>query len=214
MFDRDELSRLDRLQRSLEALHPFARTFRISGKQRIGTEDVVDYIMSRALHHPWMLPREMTTDLSPAFLAAEITREEVFRRCVACTRPPSVCELSLGGNNGEQTLLTLYRRNKTFIINLPVLTRRLYKELPYEIQIEPIKYQAGTEVVRIWQELLVKNNQHKAMVAGGGGSNINAIIAGAQGTLEKTLGRYVQLRIKIKVGMKNRKRVEQIKDER
>ena len=95
-----------------------------------------------------------------------------------------------------------------------MLTRRLYKELPYEIQIEPIKYQAGTEVVRIWQELLVKNNQHKAMVAGGGGSNINAIIAGAQGTLEKTLGRYVQLRIKIKVGMKNRKRVEQIKDER
>jgi GTPase Era involved in 16S rRNA processing len=83
---------------------------------------------------------------------------------------------------------------------------RLYKELPYEIQIQPVKYQVGKQVIRIWQELLVKNKQHKAIAAGGGGRNINAIIQGAQETLEKTLGRFVQLKINIKVSTKNRKR--------
>jgi hypothetical protein len=91
LFERHEARRLEHLQMQLEALHPFAATFRLSGKQRIGTEAVVEYLVDKATPHPWMLPASMTTDLSPEYVAAEVTREEVFRRCVAPAHTHTLC---------------------------------------------------------------------------------------------------------------------------
>lgn len=238
LFERHDAKWLEQLQGQLEALHPFAATFRLSGKQRIGTEAVVEYLLDKATPHPWMLPASMTTDLSPEYVAAEVTREEVFRRCVVsrphihtpcCVLPAPPSRVPqrrypAAGRGWERDRRWWARRVCSVaravvmcaegFVEAGVVTTdcgggflvRLYKELPYEIEILPVKYQVGEEVIRIWQELLVKNKQHKAIAAGGGGRNINAIIQGAQETLEKTLGRFVQLKISIKVSTKNRKR--------
>ena len=64
----------------LNALHAFSATFMISAEKGDGVEDLVASIARTLPEGPHHFPPDQLTDLPERLLAAEITREQLFRR--------------------------------------------------------------------------------------------------------------------------------------
>jgi GTP-binding protein Era len=66
--------------RVLNALHPFAATFMVSAKNGDGVDDLLNALSAALPEGPHHFPPDQLTDLPMRLLAAEITREHLFRR--------------------------------------------------------------------------------------------------------------------------------------
>jgi len=58
---------------------PFAATFMISAEKKDGTDDLMKELAKRVPEGPWMYPEDQVSDLPDRLLAAEITREKLFK---------------------------------------------------------------------------------------------------------------------------------------
>ena len=54
--------------------------FMISAQTGEGVEDFKNFVAGRAPESPWLFPEDQLTDVTERFLAAEITREKLFKR--------------------------------------------------------------------------------------------------------------------------------------
>lgn len=57
-----------------------ARIFMISALDGTGTDDLLGALVARLPAGPWLYPEDQTADMSERLLAAEITREQLFRQ--------------------------------------------------------------------------------------------------------------------------------------
>lgn len=64
----------------LNELFEFTETFMISAETGNGCGDLVDYLAKQMPEGPWLYPEDEISDLPMRLLAAEFTREQVFRR--------------------------------------------------------------------------------------------------------------------------------------
>lgn len=82
------LNKIDLLKRDqllaitarLAAQLTFERVFMISALKDNGLTDMTTYLMGQAIDSPWYFPEDQLTDLPLKTLAAEITREHLFRQ--------------------------------------------------------------------------------------------------------------------------------------
>jgi GTP-binding protein Era len=58
----------------------FEQVFMISAAEGDGVDKLVEYLMEQAPEQPWHFPSDQVSDLSLRLLAAEITREQLFRQ--------------------------------------------------------------------------------------------------------------------------------------
>jgi GTP-binding protein Era len=72
--------RLLAIARDLNALRPFVATFMVSAENGDGIEDLVAKIVASLPEGPHHFPPDQLTDLPTRLPAAEITREQLFRR--------------------------------------------------------------------------------------------------------------------------------------
>jgi len=83
---RDIISRLKGLNdkqicaAALNALYPFDATFMISALRGDGANDLLDWLAGRLPAGPFLYPEDQMSDMPARQLAAEITREKLFRR--------------------------------------------------------------------------------------------------------------------------------------
>lgn len=76
-----DLVRRDRLlgiADTLFRLGPFDEVFMISGLNGDGVEDLKRHLAAAMPHGPWLFPEDQLSDAAERWLAAEITREQVF----------------------------------------------------------------------------------------------------------------------------------------
>lgn len=66
------------LSKALYDLYPFERSFMISAEKHEGVKDIIAYLAQQAPKHPWLFPGDQLSDMPMRFLAAEITREQLF----------------------------------------------------------------------------------------------------------------------------------------
>jgi len=76
--------------------------------------------------------------------------------------------------------------------------RRLFKELPYVVEVKPVSYHKSGDHVKIAQELWVNTYQQGSIVVGKGGSVINKINEKATIGISKALGADVKLTLVVK----------------
>ncbi|CAL8472100.1 g11642 [Coccomyxa elongata] len=82
--------------------------------------------------------------------------------------------------------------------------RRLYKELPYEVQIEDVSFKTLTDgSLRIEKNLMVRSDQVRRIVVGKKGAAIGEIGSSARKDLEAMLQKRVHLMLNVKVTKKN-----------
>lgn len=79
-IDLVERSTLLELAKTLDEYGIFERIFMISALKGDGVEDLTRYLAEQAPVGPWMYPEDDITNLPWRFLAAEITREQLFLR--------------------------------------------------------------------------------------------------------------------------------------
>src|SRR5262249_28457510 len=72
--------RLLPLSADLNARLDFAATFMISALRGDGTGDLLDWLAARLPEGPFLYPADHINDMPSRLLAAEITREKLFRR--------------------------------------------------------------------------------------------------------------------------------------
>jgi len=58
----------------------FEETFLLSAENGDGVKDLRAYLTARAPEGPWMYPEDQLSDISDRLMAAEVTREKVFKR--------------------------------------------------------------------------------------------------------------------------------------
>ncbi len=58
----------------------FEETFLLSAENGDGVADLKAYLAARAPEGPWMYPEDQLSDISDRLMAAEVTREKVFKR--------------------------------------------------------------------------------------------------------------------------------------
>lgn len=68
------------LSAALNEAMNFDRTFMISASKGNGTKDILDYLASQAPEQPWIYPEDQVATAPMRFLAAELTREQIFLR--------------------------------------------------------------------------------------------------------------------------------------
>lgn len=68
------------LIQTLSEAHTFEDVFLVSAESGEGCEAIVDNLFSRLRPGPWLYPDDQLSDLNDRELAAEITREQVFRQ--------------------------------------------------------------------------------------------------------------------------------------
>jgi GTPase len=68
------------LARDLNERFDFAATFMISALRGDGTQDMLDWLGKRLPEGPYLYPEDQINDMPSRLLAAEITREKLFRR--------------------------------------------------------------------------------------------------------------------------------------
>jgi GTP-binding protein Era len=68
------------LAAELDAAFPFERIFMISAETGDGVEDLMDEVVARLPEGPHHFPEDQLTDLPARLLAAEVTREHLFRQ--------------------------------------------------------------------------------------------------------------------------------------
>jgi GTP-binding protein Era len=66
------------LAAELNAEGVFTDTFMISAQTGDGVEDLVGYLCARLPEGPWLYPEDQISDIPKFFLAAEITREQIY----------------------------------------------------------------------------------------------------------------------------------------
>ncbi len=78
----DKIARDTLLQTSLKLneLFPFAATFMVSALKADHTADVLKYIAQQVPEGEWHFPEDQISDMPMRLLAAEITREKLFRK--------------------------------------------------------------------------------------------------------------------------------------
>jgi GTP-binding protein Era len=67
------------LAKTLNDDYPFEQTFMISAEKGSGVDDVRSALARRMPAGPWLYPEDQLADVPMRFLAAEITREQVYR---------------------------------------------------------------------------------------------------------------------------------------
>ncbi len=67
------------LAKAVNDTFPFERTFMISAEKGTGVDDVLRDLAGRMPEGPWLYPEDQLADVPMRFLAAEITREQVYR---------------------------------------------------------------------------------------------------------------------------------------
>ena len=67
------------LAKQLNDEYPFEQTFMISAEKGSGVDDVRSALAQRMPAGPWLYPEDQLADVPMRFLAAEITREQVYR---------------------------------------------------------------------------------------------------------------------------------------
>ncbi|MFN4310822.1 MAG: GTPase Era [Ferrovibrio sp.] len=67
------------LAKAVNDAFPFERTFMISAEKGTGVDDVLRDLAGRMPEGPWLYPEDQLADVPMRFLAAEITREQVYR---------------------------------------------------------------------------------------------------------------------------------------
>jgi GTP-binding protein Era len=67
------------LAKTLNDDYPFEQTFMISAEKGSGVADVLSALAQRMPAGPWLYPEDQLADVPMRFLAAEITREQVYR---------------------------------------------------------------------------------------------------------------------------------------
>ncbi|MFN0022639.1 MAG: GTPase Era [Parvularculaceae bacterium] len=78
----DKVARLDLLKliAAMSEHGVFQETFLISASKGAGVKDLRAYLAARAPAGAWMYPEDQLSDISDRVMAAEITREKVFKR--------------------------------------------------------------------------------------------------------------------------------------
>ena len=78
----DKISKPELLTLTMEMnkLHHYAATFMISALHNDGVKDVMNYLAQNVPQQDWQFDPEQTTDLPMRFMAAEMTREQVFHQ--------------------------------------------------------------------------------------------------------------------------------------
>jgi GTP-binding protein Era len=79
-IDRVKAESLLELAETLNAAHPFARTFMISAERGHGVEDLKDWLAGQVPEGPWLYPEDQIADLPLRLIAAETTREKLTLR--------------------------------------------------------------------------------------------------------------------------------------
>lgn len=64
----------------LTARAPYEETFLLSAENGDGVKDLKKYLIGRAPEGVWMYPEDQLSDISDRLMAAEVTREKVFKR--------------------------------------------------------------------------------------------------------------------------------------
>jgi len=64
----------------LHELHDFDETFFVSAKTGDGLEELKAYLVAAMPEGPWHFPEDQVSDASERIMAAEVTREQVFRQ--------------------------------------------------------------------------------------------------------------------------------------
>ncbi|WP_370153273.1 GTPase Era [Ferrovibrio sp.] len=67
------------LAKTLNDDYPFEQTFMISAEKGSGVDDVLAKLAALMPEGPWLYPEDQLADVPMRFLAAEITREQVYR---------------------------------------------------------------------------------------------------------------------------------------
>lgn len=67
------------LAQYMNEAYPFEATFMISALRAKGTDKLMDYVAQKMPDGPWHYPEDQLSDLPMRMLAAEITREKLFR---------------------------------------------------------------------------------------------------------------------------------------
>lgn len=77
----DQINREALLELSLKLneLHDFEATFMLSALKGHGVEDVLNYLVKTLPQEPWHYPEDQVSDMPMRLLAAEITREKLFK---------------------------------------------------------------------------------------------------------------------------------------
>lgn len=78
----DKVARLNLLKliADMGAEGVFEETFLLSAENGDGVKDLKQYLVDRAPAGPWMYPEDQLSDISDRLMAAEVTREKVFKR--------------------------------------------------------------------------------------------------------------------------------------
>jgi GTP-binding protein Era len=79
-IDRVKAESLLALAETLNASHPFARTFMISAERGHGVEDLKGWLAGQLPEGPWLYPEDQIADLPLRMIAAETTREKLTLR--------------------------------------------------------------------------------------------------------------------------------------
>jgi GTP-binding protein Era len=79
-IDLVEREKLLPMAAELNRLHAFAETFMISALNGSGVTDLKRAVAKRMPEGPWLYPGDQAADIQQRFLAAEITREQLFLR--------------------------------------------------------------------------------------------------------------------------------------
>ncbi|MEK7266201.1 MAG: GTPase Era [Pseudomonadota bacterium] len=78
----DKVARLNLLKliADMGAEGVFEETFLLSAENGDGVKDLKKYLVGRAPAGPWMYPEDQLSDISDRLMAAEVTREKIFKR--------------------------------------------------------------------------------------------------------------------------------------
>jgi GTPase len=74
------LNKIDLVSRESLLALAFAQTFMISALSGDGVADLLHYFAARMPEGPWLYPEDQISEAPQRFLAAEITREQIFER--------------------------------------------------------------------------------------------------------------------------------------
>ncbi|MCI5059656.1 MAG: GTPase Era [Alphaproteobacteria bacterium] len=77
--DKIKREKLMDITQQLNEIYDFEQTFMISALKGSGTKDLLSYLAKHAPKGPWHYPEDQITDMPMRLMAAEITREKIFK---------------------------------------------------------------------------------------------------------------------------------------
>lgn len=125
---------------------------------------------------------------------AKQIRKDIFDLCLKNlpASPAPLYEADLFTPHSERDLVTEIIREACF--------EELHQEIPYNVAIRILKYdESGSKVTKIYAEILVSKENHKAIVIGKAGAVIKQIGVKARKEIEKLLDKQVFLDLNVNV---------------